>query len=232
MSDGNRIDNRQRGNAHQLHEKYKTLARDAQMQGDRVQAEYYLQFSDHYFRLLAEQRGRQEEARPRQRDNNLRDDEYEGDGEDNERIDLAGLPGPARVLNDRDGDRDHDGGRGSGNDDDGGRSATSRRSDEDFETEDRGDGRRDRQPRREARPRSEAAAPEVSIDRPVDGDDAPAPKARKAPVRRARKAEAADTVDAVDNGAAELFTDADSAVEAPRRRGRPRRNTEATIADV
>ncbi|WP_267388586.1 DUF4167 domain-containing protein [Sphingomonas sp. GC_Shp_3] len=58
---GNRIDNRARGNAAQLLEKYKALARDAQMQGDRVNIEYYLQFADHYFRVLAETRSRFEE---------------------------------------------------------------------------------------------------------------------------------------------------------------------------
>ena len=36
---GNRIDNRARGNAAQLLEKYKNMARDAQMAGDRVNAE-------------------------------------------------------------------------------------------------------------------------------------------------------------------------------------------------
>ena len=55
---GNRQDNRQRGNAAQLLEKYKGLARDAQMQGDRVQTEYFLQFADHYFRVLGESRAR------------------------------------------------------------------------------------------------------------------------------------------------------------------------------
>src|SRR3712207_486948 len=64
---GNRQDNRQRGNASQLLEKYKSMARDAQMQGDRVQTEYYLQFADHYFRVLNESRARFEEQR-RQRD--------------------------------------------------------------------------------------------------------------------------------------------------------------------
>ncbi len=44
---GNRQDNRSRGNAAQLHEKYKALARDSQLAGDRVQTEYYLQFADH-----------------------------------------------------------------------------------------------------------------------------------------------------------------------------------------
>ena len=60
---GNRIDSRARGNAAQLLEKYRNMARDAQMSGDRVNAEYYLQFADHYFRVLADNRARQEEAR-------------------------------------------------------------------------------------------------------------------------------------------------------------------------
>src|SRR5436305_15084379 len=62
---GNRQENRSRGNAAQLHEKYKSLARDAQMQGDRVQTEYWLQFADHYFRILNENRPGFEEQRPR-----------------------------------------------------------------------------------------------------------------------------------------------------------------------
>jgi hypothetical protein len=61
---GNRIDNRARGNAAQLLEKYKTLARDAQQAGDRVLTEYYLQFADHYFRVLSETRARYEENNP------------------------------------------------------------------------------------------------------------------------------------------------------------------------
>jgi len=54
---GNRIDSRARGNANQLFEKYKNLASEAQRQGDRVNTEYYLQFADHYFRVIADQRG-------------------------------------------------------------------------------------------------------------------------------------------------------------------------------
>ncbi|WP_294395762.1 DUF4167 domain-containing protein [uncultured Sphingomonas sp.] len=76
---GSRLDNRARGNAAQLLEKYKTLARDAQMQGDRVNTEYYLQFADHYFRVLSETRARFEEQRPRQQ-NDYRDD-FGGDDE-------------------------------------------------------------------------------------------------------------------------------------------------------
>ena len=78
---GNRQDNRQRGNAAQLLEKYKSMARDAQLAGDRVQTEYYLQFADHYFRVLSESRARFEEQNPRrQRDDDF-DDEDGGDEE-------------------------------------------------------------------------------------------------------------------------------------------------------
>ena len=73
---GSRIDNRARNNAPQMLEKFKNLARDAQQQGDRVMTEYYLQFADHYFRIVAEQRARFEEQR---RD---RDDWQEGEGDD------------------------------------------------------------------------------------------------------------------------------------------------------
>ena len=78
---GNRQDNRQRGNAAQLLEKYKTLARDAQLAGDRVQTEYYLQYADHYFRVLEENRSRFEEqqAQRRRRDE---DEELEADGDE------------------------------------------------------------------------------------------------------------------------------------------------------
>ncbi|WP_336968199.1 DUF4167 domain-containing protein [Sphingobium aromaticiconvertens] len=74
---GNRIDNRARGNATQLLEKYRNMARDAQLSGDRVNAEYYLQFADHYFRVLADNRARQEEqqgqsGQPQQGQNRFR----------------------------------------------------------------------------------------------------------------------------------------------------------------
>ena len=63
----NRIDSRARGNAPQMLEKYRKLAHDAHLNGDRVQEEYFLQFADHYFRVIADQRARQEEQRgPRQ----------------------------------------------------------------------------------------------------------------------------------------------------------------------
>jgi hypothetical protein len=77
---GNRQDNRQRGNAAQLLEKYKSMARDAQLAGDRVQTEYYLQFADHYFRVLSESRARFEDQNQRR----SRDDEDEDEDGDEE----------------------------------------------------------------------------------------------------------------------------------------------------
>jgi hypothetical protein len=59
----NRIDSRARGNAPQMLEKYRKLAQDAQHNGDRVQMEYYLQFADHYFRVIADNKARAEEQR-------------------------------------------------------------------------------------------------------------------------------------------------------------------------
>jgi len=77
----NRIDSRARGNAPQLLEKYKKLAHDAQMNGDRVQAEYYLQFADHYFRVVADSRTQKDESRPR-RDNEREHDNSPDEEED------------------------------------------------------------------------------------------------------------------------------------------------------
>ena len=66
----NRVDSRARGNAPQMLEKYRKLAQDAHLNGDRVQAEYYLQFADHYFRVSADTRVRQDEQRGGRRDEN------------------------------------------------------------------------------------------------------------------------------------------------------------------
>ena len=40
-----------RGNAQQLHDKYLALAHDAATSGERISAEAFTQFADHYFRL-------------------------------------------------------------------------------------------------------------------------------------------------------------------------------------
>ena len=74
----NRVDSRARGNAPQMLEKYRKLAHDAHLNGDRVQEEYYLQYADHYFRVIADQKQRQDETRQKR-------DDRSPDGSDNDR---------------------------------------------------------------------------------------------------------------------------------------------------
>ena len=193
---GNRQDNRSRGNAAQLLEKYKSLARDAQLQGDRVQSEYFLQFAEHYFRVLNETRARFEEQRPR------RDDFYSDEDEDqDEAASAAGDEGDEREpMEERDerpfraaperADRERN--------DRGDRSERPRR---EFRAERNGEFRQERRPRedREERPRREVngSAPQVESERialdvlppaisptisVVEGDGEP-----KAPRRRTRR---------------------------------------------
>ncbi len=45
---------RNKGNVTQQYNKYLKLAKEALRSGDRVQSEYYYQFTDHYFRLMVE----------------------------------------------------------------------------------------------------------------------------------------------------------------------------------
>lgn len=117
---GNRIDNRARGNATQLLEKYRNMARDAQLSGDRVMTEYYLQFADHYFRVLSDARARQEEQRARWEERDDRDERDDGadgiemDGDEGEDaadldpIDMIGrAPRNREGRSPRDGNRDN-----------------------------------------------------------------------------------------------------------------------------
>lgn len=92
QGNGSRIDNRARGNATQLYEKYKNMAADAQRVSDRVNTEYYLQFADHYFRVLSEQRGRFEDQQPRRG----QDFDADGSGDDGEDYGDEGEPVRAR----------------------------------------------------------------------------------------------------------------------------------------
>lgn len=83
----NRIDSRARGNAPQMLDKYKKLAQDAQHNGDRVQAEYYLQFADHYFRVIADGKSRQDDQRVKryeERDQDQDDDDRDQGDDDGE----------------------------------------------------------------------------------------------------------------------------------------------------
>tara|TARA_Y100001970_G_scaffold276097_1_gene378300 strand:- start:335 stop:817 length:483 start_codon:yes stop_codon:yes gene_type:complete len=50
--ESNGPDVRVRGNPQQIVEKYLTLARDATSAGDRINAESYYQFAEHYYRVM------------------------------------------------------------------------------------------------------------------------------------------------------------------------------------
>ena len=70
--DSNGPEVRLRGNAQQLHEKYIALANDASAAGERIQAEAYFQFADHYFRVNSAIVAAAEERRDRHQENNTR----------------------------------------------------------------------------------------------------------------------------------------------------------------
>tara|TARA_X000000368_G_C23019622_1_gene707364 strand:+ start:144 stop:602 length:459 start_codon:yes stop_codon:yes gene_type:complete len=46
--------NRNKGNLTQQYNKFLKLAKEASSSGDKIQAEYYYQFTDHYYRLMQE----------------------------------------------------------------------------------------------------------------------------------------------------------------------------------
>ena len=104
-SQGNRIDSRARGNAPQMLEKYRKMAHDASLNGDRVLTEYYLQFADHYFRVVADSRTQRDDGRPAPKPHD-RDqpfgDEYDVDErEDAPREDNREQPRPRRYEEER-----------------------------------------------------------------------------------------------------------------------------------
>jgi hypothetical protein len=207
---GNRIDSRARGNANQLYEKYKNLARDAQMSGDRVNVEYYLQYADHYFRVLADTRSRFEDNnQPRRQqpfdvDGDDDDDNNEGEpirsGEQNGRDDRGNRDAG------RDNGRDRDGARDGGRD--GNRQRNQRPARDDNHDEDAGNDERVIAHRR---PRGADSDAERNDDRPQRGS------------RGARDSERAASRDAAPQEAVASDGAAEEEPMPPRRRGRPRK---------
>lgn len=170
---GNRIDSRARGNAAQLLEKYKNMARDAQMAGDRVNAEYYLQFADHYFRVLADNRARQEEQQQRFR---RHDEQFEDEGEEFDASDEGGEESRSDFQPERgyEGDRRRDNPR------------------------DYRDNRNPREPRRRERPIPEDSAPAAPVEYVAAAEPAHQERAEEEAPRprrgRPRKIEAVEPV--------------------------------------
>lgn len=215
---GNRIDNRARGNAAQLLEKYKNMARDAQMAGDRVNAEYYLQFADHYFRVLADNRTRQEEQQQRFRrpDESFDDEAGDFDGNDDNGDDM-------RVEQAERADRDN----GRRNSEPRGDQRDQRNEQQDGRDRNRRDrNRRDRPVSEEGADQRPAAVEAEPSSQPVETvhAEAEAPKPRRG---RPRKADVVqeDVNEGLDitilpPSIARADNDSEAAEEAPRKRTR------------
>ncbi|WP_020593228.1 DUF4167 domain-containing protein [Kiloniella laminariae] len=86
MFDSNGPGGRIRGNATQIEEKYLQLARDATVGGDRVAAESYFQYAEHYHRIMNDSTdpntGQRNPQAEQNRNNRARDDS-DFDGSDN-----------------------------------------------------------------------------------------------------------------------------------------------------
>jgi len=196
---GNRIDSRARGNAPQLLEKYRNLARDAQLAGDRVNTEYYLQFADHYFRVIADNRSRQEEQQSRYRRNDEALDYDAGDGEGlGDDLAVASLPGDIDDIGNEGDDRRA---RNAGRQDRArpprpDRADNRQRPDAEDDGEERGEERGDRRRPRRAEKiviarRSEAGEEkrEDAVEAPAAAPEAPAvAEAEEAAPKRATRA--------------------------------------------
>ncbi|MEQ5788357.1 DUF4167 domain-containing protein [Erythrobacter sp. NFXS35] len=193
----NRIDSRARGNAPQMLEKYKKLAQDAHHNGDRVQMEQYLQFADHYFRVIADNKVRQDETRGSRRSDEREQSEDFGDDDldfdrgrrseqssrtryeqqDNDsRGDQAegerGQEGESSSSDDRGNDRGDDRGGQP-------RQQNTRRQPRKPREDNRGE-RTERAPRAERAERSEAPRSPKRAEKAAETSDAkPAPRARK-----------------------------------------------------
>lgn len=198
---GNRIDSRTRGNAAQLLEKYRNMARDAQMSGDRVNTEYYLQFADHYFRVLSDSRARQDDHRPVRPvdDFDAMDEEYGDEGE------------PIRTgeqgFDTRSNGSDNRSDRSDGNRSDGNRTDGNRQNGRDYQSRDDRQPREERQPRDERQPREERA----SRDERSSRDD----RARDERPRRDSRDQQNGQRDAQPRAEAPRQREAEQGVEAP-----------------
>ena len=241
QGNGSRIDNRARGNASQLFEKYKNMAADAQRSGDRVNTEYYLQFADHYFRVLSEQRGRFDEQQPTR----ARRDEfdYEGDddfAEEGEPIRAGEQAGDGRPRYDRQ-DRPE---RSDRPDRDEQRPREFRRDEGEPRRQPEGEVRRngEGEPRRNAEGDSRRGGGESEPRRNGEGrrdwQDRDARRERRPEVQPAEvagqhRADALLPGESLESRAEEVL-DADRPLDAPapRRRGRPRRETTEDVFEA
>ncbi len=75
---GNRVDSKSRGNPKQNLEKYLGMARDARQAGDRVNEENFLQFAEHFQRIINDRAQDSDDRRERSNNNNNRTQRNQG----------------------------------------------------------------------------------------------------------------------------------------------------------
>jgi hypothetical protein len=81
--DGGGGNNRMRGNAQQLLDKYLAMARDATLAGHRVLAENYFQHADHYYRVVNARLEQQGGRRPQNDDRGGHQNQNQNNGQSN-----------------------------------------------------------------------------------------------------------------------------------------------------
>lgn len=81
-----------RGTAHHIAEKYVQLARDAQSSGDPVSAESYLQYAEHYFRLIAAAQQQFAQQNPNQPQQPFQRSDIDGRDDGDDEGDDSGAP--------------------------------------------------------------------------------------------------------------------------------------------
>ena len=88
---------RNKGNVTQQYNKYLKLAKDTFSAGDRIQAEYYYQFTDHYYRLMMEfginleEQDSTEDVKVLDNENINSDENKETSNEDNQKLEDEGI---------------------------------------------------------------------------------------------------------------------------------------------
>ena len=165
-----------RGTPQQIIEKYLTLARDAQLSGDRVAEQSFLQHAEHYTRMLGEAQKemaeRQQFHQPRQDGDEGRDVPANGNGGHQHREQAARDHGSRDDNN-----RDNGNGRDQGRRDQGGRDNGHQGQQRDHGSRDQG-GNRDQGQRDQGQrehPRSEPAPEERRDMQPEPASTQPEP---------------------------------------------------------
>jgi hypothetical protein len=211
-------DGKVRGTPQQIIDKYQALARDAQVSGDRVAAESFLQHSEHYSRMLGEAMRQQMEQRASQErdDNGRADDQRSGENRDD-----GGRNSDQRTSENRD-----DGGRGNeqrmgdtrDSRDDGGRSNDQRPEPQE---------NRDRVQPREPSGLASGMATFDSDEREASGGLIETPEGRSKPAKAPAPQPVAAEVNGSDHTAAVVTADSP-----PPRRPRTRRRAKPDATDA